>query len=66
MSLPQPIPARNVLKAPSSRERALICAAIHRDLALEHLSRTNAKREAWARMAIGLRPFSRTINSERR
>jgi hypothetical protein len=62
MSIPRPIAGRNALKAPSPQQRARICAAIHRELALEQLTRTNAKREALARLAIGLRPFPRTIH----
>jgi hypothetical protein len=53
---------RNALKAPSPQERARICEVISRELGLEYFRRTNAKREAWARLAIGLRPFRRTIN----
>jgi hypothetical protein len=49
---------------PSSEKRARICAAIGRELGLEYFRRTNAKREALARMAIGLRPFPRTIRWE--
>jgi hypothetical protein len=59
MSLPQPIPVRNALKAPSPQQRAFICQILHRELALEQLSRTDAKRQAWARIAIGLRPVPR-------
>jgi hypothetical protein len=54
--------SRNALRAPSPLERARICEAISRELALEYFRRTNAKREAWARMAIGLSPFPRAIN----
>jgi hypothetical protein len=36
------------------RERALICAAIGRELALEYFRRTNSRREIWARLVIGL------------
>jgi hypothetical protein len=38
-------------------ERARICEAIHHELALEELNRTNSRREAWARLVIGLKPF---------
>jgi hypothetical protein len=55
---------RNALKALSPQQRARICEAIRRELALEDLSRTNSRREAWARMAIGLKPFPRTIHLE--
>lgn len=51
---------RNALPtAPSPQRRARICQAIGREIALEYFRRTNAKREARARMAIGLRPFPR-------
>jgi hypothetical protein len=43
----------------SPRQRARICDAIRRELDLEYFRRTNAKREAWARLAIGLPPFPR-------
>ena len=46
--------SRNALQ-----ERARICEAIRRELALEYFGRTNSRREAWARMAIGLPPFPR-------
>jgi hypothetical protein len=52
---------RNALKAPSPQERARICEVISRELGLEYFRRTNAKREAWARLAIGLKPFRRTL-----
>ena len=44
---------------PSSQQRARICEAICRELALEYFRRTNAKREAWARIVIGLPPVPR-------
>jgi hypothetical protein len=50
---------RNALIPPSPLQRARICEAISRELALEYFRRTNAKREAWARLAIGLKPFRR-------
>ena len=51
----------------SPEERSLVCERIRRELALEYLSRTNSKREAWARIAIGLPPVPRpTVNRERR
>jgi hypothetical protein len=65
MQKPKSRTSRNALKVPSPLERARICEAISRELALEYFRRTNSKREAWARLAIGLRPFSRTINWER-
>lgn len=43
----------------SPQKRARLCKAIGRQLALESFYRKNSKREARARMAIGLRPFSR-------
>jgi hypothetical protein len=47
----------------SPLKRARICEAISRELALEYFRRTNAKREAWARIAIGLPPRPRpTVN----
>jgi hypothetical protein len=55
--------SRNAPKAPSPQKRARICAAIGLELALEDLRGTNSKREVWARMAIGLRAFPRTISS---
>jgi hypothetical protein len=58
--------SRNAPKAPSPQERARICEAIRRALALEYFGRTNSKREVWARLAIGLKPFPRTIHWERR
>ena len=54
----------NALNSPSPLKRARICEAIRRELDLEYFRRTNAKREAWARLAIGLKPF-RTIHWER-
>jgi hypothetical protein len=53
--------SRNALKALSPKERARICEAISRELALEYFRRANCKREAWARIAIGLRPIPRTL-----
>lgn len=50
---------RNVPVMPSPQRRARICEAIGRELALETFRRTNAKREARARLAIGLSPFRR-------
>jgi hypothetical protein len=46
----------------SPQQRARICEAIRRELDLEYFRRTNSKREAWARLAIGLPPFPRTIH----
>jgi hypothetical protein len=51
--------------APSPQERDRICQLISRALALEELSRTNAKREVWARISIGLRPIPRPLHGER-
>jgi hypothetical protein len=59
----QDIINRNALP-PSPQSRARICEAIGRELALEYLSRANRKREARARMAIGLSPYRRTIRLE--
>jgi hypothetical protein len=56
---------RNALKAPSPQERARVCEAISRALALEELSRANSRREIWARLAIGLKPFPRTLHGVR-
>jgi hypothetical protein len=53
---------RNAL---SPQERARICEAIHRELALEYFRRSNSKREVWARLAIGLRPIPRMHHWER-
>jgi hypothetical protein len=50
---------------PSPQERTRICEAISIELALEYFRRTNAKREAWARIAIGLPPTPRqNVNRE--
>ena len=58
--------SRNALRFETlGPERACICEAIRREIDLEQLSRTNRKREAWARMAIGLPPFPRTNYRER-
>jgi hypothetical protein len=58
--------SRNALpKALSPQERARICEAISRELALEYFRHTNSKREAWARLAIGLKPFPRPFHWER-
>jgi hypothetical protein len=65
MQIGQSLPSRNALIPPSPQRRARICEAIGRELALEYFRRTNAKREARARLAIGLRPFPRTIHWER-
>jgi hypothetical protein len=63
MQIEQNLPARNVPLPPSPRKRARICEAIGRELALEYFHRTNAKREARARLAIGLPPVQRrTVN----
>jgi hypothetical protein len=65
MEIGQSLPSGNALIPPSPQKRARICEAIGRDLALEYFRRTNAKREAWARLAIGLPPFRRrTIGRE--
>jgi hypothetical protein len=65
MPLHQPSNNCNAHKSLSPQQRAVICAAIHRELALEYFCRTNRKREAWARMAIGLPPFKRRIEARR-
>jgi hypothetical protein len=44
------------------RERARICEAIRRQIALEYLHGKASKREAWARIAIGLRPSRRVFS----
>jgi hypothetical protein len=56
---------RNAPIPPSPQKRAHICEVIRCELALEDLSRANSKREAWARLAIGLKPFPRTLHCER-
>jgi hypothetical protein len=65
MPISQPSTHCNALNAPSPQARACICEAIRREIDLEYFRRTNAKREAWARIVIGLRPFPRTTNGER-
>jgi hypothetical protein len=52
----------NARRHVSPQKRARICEAIGIELALEYFRRTNAKREAWARIAIGLAPVRRTMN----
>jgi len=47
--------ARNAQQA-TPQERARICDAIRRQIALEYLQGKVSKREVWARMAIGLPP----------
>jgi hypothetical protein len=64
MQIVQSLPSGNALIPRSPQKRARICEAIGRELALEFFRRTNAKREARARLAIGLRPFPRTIHWE--
>jgi hypothetical protein len=56
--------SRNAPNAPSPQQRARICEQIARQIALEFFSGKTSKREAIARMAIGLKPFSRTIHWE--
>jgi hypothetical protein len=48
----------------SAEQRDLFWEAIRRELALEYLLRTNAKREAWARIAIGLPPYPKPLYGE--
>lgn len=43
------------------QERAHICEAIRRQIALEYLHGKASKREAWARLCIGLPPIRRPI-----
>jgi hypothetical protein len=50
---------RNARRHLSPHQRARICEAIGLQLALEYFRRANAKREAWARIAIGLPPRPR-------
>jgi hypothetical protein len=51
----------------SPQQRAHICEAIRHEVALEELSRSNHRRQVWARMAIGLPPRPRrTLDWERR
>jgi hypothetical protein len=45
--------------------RARILEAIALELAIEDINRTNRRREALARLAIGLPPFRRTTHVER-
>lgn len=52
-------------QVPSPQERARICEAIRRAVALEDINRTNSKREARLRMLIGLPPIPRAISWER-
>jgi hypothetical protein len=69
MQKPQRLNARNAqhpTRPQSSQERASICEAIQRELALEYFLGTNARREVWARISIGLRPFPRSIYREQR
>jgi hypothetical protein len=56
----QPSP-QHQQRARGSLARARICELIHRLVALEEINRSNTKREAWARLGIGLRPFPKTI-----
>ena len=64
MEMRQSHTARNARLTP--QERASICEAIGIELALEYFRRTNAKREAWARIAIGLPPGPRrTVDRKR-
>lgn len=53
----------NALKL-SPQQRARICSAIRRELDLEHVHRTNARREILARLAIGLPPYRRNFHWE--
>jgi hypothetical protein len=46
----------------SPQERARVCEAIRHELALEYLHGRNSRREVWARICIGLRPFPRPFN----
>jgi hypothetical protein len=60
----QLLPAPGCDAQPSAQQRARICAVIAFELALEDLNRTNSRREVWARLAIGLPAFSRTIGEQ--
>jgi hypothetical protein len=45
-------------------QRARICEAIRRELAIETLSGKTARREFWARVSIGLPPRPRPFHWE--
>jgi hypothetical protein len=62
MEIGQSLTQRDAPRHLSPQKRAHICEAIGLELALEYFRRTNAKREAWARIAIGLPPVRRTVN----
>jgi hypothetical protein len=65
MHMDQSKPGRNARQRISQQQRARICEQIARQIALEFFSSKTSKREAIARMAIGLRPFPRTIHGGR-
>jgi hypothetical protein len=50
----------------SPEQRARICERIRHQLDLEFFNYRTAKREAWARIAIGLPPISRAFHWEPR
>jgi hypothetical protein len=64
MHMDQSNPGRNARERISPQQRARICEQIARQIALEFFSSKTSKREAIARMAIGLKPFRRTIHRE--
>jgi hypothetical protein len=67
MPISQPSTPCNALNAHSPQQRARICEAIGREFGLEYFRRTNARREVWARLAIGLPPVPRrTVNRDMR
>jgi hypothetical protein len=65
MHNPKSRTTRNALKAPSPQVRARICAAIHREIALEYWQTGTHRRNVLARLAIGLPPVPRRTNWER-
>jgi hypothetical protein len=52
---------RNARQQFSPHDRTRVCRAIHRQIALEYLHGKASKREAWARLAIGLPPIPRPL-----
>jgi hypothetical protein len=52
------------LRKVTPSQRARICETIHKQLALEYFNARNSRREVWARLCIGLRPFPRRVFSD--
>jgi hypothetical protein len=66
-SKPMPIPhneSDRKVRPLTPQQRARICEEIHRQIAWEYCNGKNSRREVWARLCIGLRPFPRRVFSD--